>query len=119
MKFKTLEPMLHTLDLDATIAWYGTMLGFSCQNRMGTHWCHLVRDQVSIMFMHNAHFGAPNATATQYFNVDDVTALFESLKDKWPIEWGLEEMPYGMLEFAIKDNNGYLLSFGEDISDNH
>ena len=26
---------------------------------------------------------------------------------------GPEEMPYGMLEFAIKDLNGYLLSFGQ------
>jgi hypothetical protein len=26
---------------------------------------------------------------------------------------GPEQMPYGMLEFAIKDLNGYMLSFGQ------
>jgi hypothetical protein len=28
---------------------------------------------------------------------------------------GPEKMPYSMLEFAIKDPNGYLLSFGEQV----
>ena len=28
---------------------------------------------------------------------------------------GAEEMPYGMMEFAIKDPDGYLLSFGEEL----
>jgi hypothetical protein len=28
---------------------------------------------------------------------------------------GPERMPYGMLEFAIKDPNGYLLSFGQKV----
>ncbi len=31
------------------------------------------------------------------------------------MEWGPEEMPYGMLEFAIRDPNGYLLSFGQKL----
>jgi hypothetical protein len=30
-------------------------------------------------------------------------------------EWGPEKMPYGMLEVAIRDPNGYLLSFGQEI----
>jgi hypothetical protein len=28
---------------------------------------------------------------------------------------GPEEMPYGLTEFAVKDPNGYLLSFGQPI----
>ena len=41
---------------------------------------------------------------------------------KWPeiskvltAEWGPEQMPYGMVEFAIKDPSGYLLSFGQPV----
>jgi hypothetical protein len=30
-------------------------------------------------------------------------------------EWGPERMPYGLIEFAIKDPNGYLLSFGQPV----
>ena len=32
------------------------------------------------------------------------------------VEWELQETPYGMLEFAIRDPNGYILSFGQDVS---
>jgi hypothetical protein len=68
------------------------------------------------MFMHNAHLGAPHATATQYICVDDVLGLWSSIRDRCKAEWGPEKMPYGMLEFAIRDPNGYLLSFGQPIS---
>jgi hypothetical protein len=30
-------------------------------------------------------------------------------------EWGPEEMDYGLIEFAVKDPNGYLLSFGQPV----
>ena len=30
-------------------------------------------------------------------------------------EWGPEDMSYGMREFAIKDPDGYLLSFGQPL----
>jgi hypothetical protein len=39
--------------------------------------------------------------------------LWEAVKDLCSAEWGPEKTPYGMLEFAIKDPNGYLLSFGQ------
>jgi uncharacterized glyoxalase superfamily protein PhnB len=57
----------------------------------------------------------PQATATQYIYVDDVMRLWNSIKDQCVAEWEPEKMPYGMLEFAIKDPNGYLLSFGQKI----
>ncbi len=116
MRFLTLEPMLQSADIAATIAWYRDRLGFELSGRMEDNWCRLERDGVAIMFMTNAHLGAPAATATQYFAVDDVMALYNRLKDHVAVEWGPEQMPYDMLEFAIRDNNGYLLSFGQDTS---
>ncbi len=67
------------------------------------------------MFMRNAHLGSPHATATQYIFVDDVCELWNSISEKCTAEWGPEEMPYGLKEFAVKDPNGYLLSFGQPI----
>ena len=113
MRLRRLTPMLQTLDLAATIAWYERLLGFHCVARQGDEWCRLERDGVALMFMVNAHLGAPAATATQYFEVEDVEALFAALRGRATVEWGLEEMPYGMREFAIRDCSGYLLSFGE------
>ena len=65
------------------------------------------------MFMHNAHLGAPHATATQYFTIADVPSLWAHVSAFCPAEWGPEVMPYGLMEFAVRDPNGYLLSFGQ------
>ena len=115
MRFSKLVPMLHTQDMDKTIQWYVDILGFELRERSGDDWCSLVRGDAAIMFMQNDHFGTPEATATQYFYVDDVPALWESLKDDVTAEWGPEIFDYGMLEFAIRDPNGYLLSFGQPV----
>lgn len=111
-----LTPMLQTNNMDNTIAWYKSVLGFRCVSRDGDGWCRLERDAVALMFMHNDHMGPPHATATQYISVDDVRALWAAIEDRVTPEWGPEEMPYGMLEFAIRDPNGYLLSFGQRLS---
>jgi catechol 2,3-dioxygenase-like lactoylglutathione lyase family enzyme len=108
--------MLQTSDMNRTITWYRDMLGFRCVRRMGDGWCHLTQGEVSLMFMRNDHVGTPHATATQYINVDDVDALWDTLKDRVAAEWGPEDMPYGMREFAIRDPDGYLLSFGEPLT---
>ena len=112
MRFQALVPMLQTDNMQRTIDWYGAVLGFSVAHQI-EGWCQLVRDDVTIMFMHNDHLGKPQATATQYFYVDDVAALWSAIEGRCSAEWGPEQMPYGMLEFAIKDPNGYLLSFGQ------
>lgn len=113
MVMQSLTPMLQTSDMNRTIAWYAEMLGFRCERRVGDDWCHLSQGAVSLMFMKNDHLGQPHATATQYIRVDDVNALWETLKHRVSPEWGPEDMPYGMREFAIRDPDGYLLSFGE------
>ena len=41
--------------------------------------------------------------------------LWDSLEGRVMPEWGPEEMPYGMLEFAVRDPDGYFLSFGEPV----
>lgn len=115
MRFSALVQMLQTNDMQQTKEWYVSVLGFAVSGEMGAEWCELRRDDVAIMFMSNEHLGTPQATATQYFRVDDVTALWSGIKDRCKAEWGPEEMPYGMLEFAIRDPNGYLLSFGQEI----
>ena len=114
MRFSALVPMLQTKDMRRTRDWYISVLGFAVSGERGEEWCELRRDDVAIMFMNNDHLGPPEATATQYIRVDDVRGLWASIEDRCTAEWGPEEMPYGMLEFAIRDPNGYLLSFGQE-----
>jgi catechol 2,3-dioxygenase-like lactoylglutathione lyase family enzyme len=116
MRFKALVPMLQTDDMKRTREWYESLLGFRCVSAEGDDWCRLIRDDIAIMFMRNDHLGPPHATATQYIYVDDVMAVWDSIKDRCSAEWGPEKRPYGMLEFAIKDPNGYLLSFGQQVT---
>jgi catechol 2,3-dioxygenase-like lactoylglutathione lyase family enzyme len=112
MRFEALVPMLQTNDISRTRQWYETVLGFRCVSARGKEWCRLARDAVALMFMHNDHLGDPHAMATQYIYVDDALAPWSSIKDRCSTEWGPEKTSYGLIEFAIKDPNGYLLSFG-------
>jgi hypothetical protein len=95
--------MLHAQGMKKTVEWFETVLGFSLSADSGKGWRRLSRDQVTIMFMEIDHLGPPQATATQYISVDDVIALWSSIKDRRSAEWGPEEMPYGMLEFVVRD----------------
>ena len=119
-----LSPMLKVTDLAATIKFYSETLGFTVQNQMADDdgratWCALKWGNASVMFYSAESLdqpaGPPAMTGVLYFNPTDVRALWADLKDRVEVAWPLEEMPYGMLEFAIKDCNGYILSFGQQV----
>jgi uncharacterized glyoxalase superfamily protein PhnB len=117
--FISLRPMLRTKDLKATIEFYTTRLGFVCHSVSDEDgWASLCRDAIEIMVATpNIHvpFDAPVFTGSFYFDVDDVAALWAELKDVVEIAYPLEEFHYGMREFAIYDNNGYMLQFGAPL----
>ena len=50
-----------------------------------------------------------------YFQPDDVDLLWNDLKNKAPVVYPIENFTYGMREFAIRDNSGYILQFGKPI----
>jgi uncharacterized glyoxalase superfamily protein PhnB len=114
MKITGLVPMLRTHDVDVTVNFYRDLLGFECASRM-EGWAALQKDAVEIMVAApNAHepFDKPSFTGSLYFRADDVDALWQQVKDKAKIVYPIEDFDYGMREFAILDNNGYLLQFG-------
>ena len=120
MKLQELTPMLYTEHLQETVAFYTTVLGFQ---RAGLSeeagWASVKRDNVSIMFaLPNAHlpFTKPTFTGSLYLKTENVDAWWQQLKDKVEVCYPIEDFDYGMREFAVYDNNGYLLQFGQDIS---
>lgn len=113
-RFEALAPMLQAADLDATVAWYTGVLGFASIAR-DEGWVRLERDEVALMFITDEEFGSPQATGTQYVYVDDAMALWNDIKARVQAERGPEQTDYGMLEFTIKDPNGYLLTFGQSV----
>jgi uncharacterized glyoxalase superfamily protein PhnB len=117
MKLNRLVPMLWVGDIEQTVAFYRDVLGFDCSNQM-EGWACLVNHDVELMIsLPNQHepFDKLGFTGSFYFQPDDVDDLWERLKDKVPVVYPLENFSYGMREFAIRDNSGYILQFGKPI----
>jgi len=114
MKIQSLTPMLRTWDLRASITFYTEVLGFGCESLSEEWgWASIKRDGVAIMLAGpNPHAGdeEPTFTGSLYFHTDDVDDHWQRLKDKARICYPIENFEYGMREFAIYDNNGYLFS---------
>jgi uncharacterized glyoxalase superfamily protein PhnB len=119
--FTSLRPMLRTKDLRGTIDFYTRQLGFEVVGFSSEDgWASLRRDGIELMVASpNAHmpFDAPAFTGSLYFNVSDAASLWASVKDAAHVVYPLEDFFYGMREFAINDNNGYVLQFGQPLSD--
>ena len=56
----------------------------------------------------------PMLTVESIEAADQVNALWERLKDRCKIEYPIEDFEYGMREFAIRDNSGYLLQLRQE-----
>jgi len=117
--FTALRPVLWTENLDDTVSFYIHILGFTLMGRNDDwQWASLRKDDVQIML------SRPNVyektigigfTGSFYFNVDNVDDLWEDLKTKAKICYEIETFERDMREFAVYDNNGYLLQFGQPV----
>ena len=56
----------------------------------------------------------PVLTVESIEAADQVNALWDRLKDRCKIEYPIEDFEYGMREFAIRDNSGYLLQLRQE-----
>jgi uncharacterized glyoxalase superfamily protein PhnB len=119
MSLTELRPMLWTENLHESIKFYQEILGFECgELNDGWGWALLYKDDVSLMLaVPNEHtpYDKIGFTGSFYFRTDDVDAVWNELKSKAKICYEIDNFEYGMREFAIYDNNGYLLQFGTDI----
>lgn len=118
MTFTALRPILWTDNLDETIGFYIQILGFTLMGRNDEwQWASIRKDDVQIMLSQN-DYEKPNGigfTGSFYFNVDNVDELWEDLKTKAKICYEIETFEWEMREFAIYDNNGYMLQFGQPV----
>jgi uncharacterized glyoxalase superfamily protein PhnB len=118
MRFTALTPALYTRDIRGSVDFYVNALGFTRQGPDGGGLAFVRRDEVEIMFAWpNSHipFEAPILTGALYIRCDDVNAAWEQVKDAARVCYPIEDFDYGMREFAVFDNNGYLLQFGQEI----
>lgn len=88
----------------------------------GLQFAILNRDGFNLMIQEKNNFIAEypalaaekfQASISLYIEVDDLAAWYAVLEAKLPIYTALHETFYGAKEFAILDNNGYVLTFTE------
>lgn len=118
MTFTALRPILWTENIDETIGFYTRILGFNLIGRNDEwQWASLKKDEVMIMLSQNDYEKSNGIgfTGSLYFNVDNVDELWEDLKTKAKVCYEIETFEWEMREFAVYDNNGYLLQFGQPV----
>ena len=119
MKITQLTPMLETQDLKKTVDFYTGILEFECVGFLGEQgWARVRKDDVSLMFsLPNEHRNIPGPimSGSLYFNTENVDEIWEKLREKCQVCYPIENFEYGMREFAVFDNNGYLLQFGQEL----
>lgn len=128
-KLRFLSPILWTKDLEETISFYQSVLGFKKQTQF-PDFVSLTRDKVELMFVlpeeppedckdpndKEEFFPRPKLTGSIYITTENVDELWEHVKDKATIESEISDRQYMMRDFSILDNNGYEIVFGEDIT---
>ena len=118
-------PILMVHDVISTAHFYRDKLGFNYHQFWGEPpgFCILHRDAYSIMINRidkNLTFTPNDQLCKDYWDIYFWTNDVKALKSEFESS-GIElfrpltEKGYGVLEFEIKDNNGYILAFGEEL----
>ena len=112
--------MLETNDLKGTLDFYTNVLGFTCTSSdESSGWIHLTKDTLSLMFSipnKNVNPGGKIAlSGSLYFNVENADVVWQKVAPMCKACYPPDNFEYGMREFAVYDNNGYLLQFGHEI----
>jgi lactoylglutathione lyase len=121
-RFNSLEPRLHITDFDRSLAFYRDVLGFEVLATFpepAPSFALLARDGVGLQI------GGPDSTkaahepptVTLYFDIRDVQAMHDELKEKVKVEWGPEVYGYHRREFAFRDPDGHLIIVSEETDD--
>ena len=109
-------PVLASLNVKKTVKFYKDKLGFNKVSYLDTYYAVIARDKFVVHFWKCNNKIHPENTSC-YVDVKDIDILYEELKVQDVIHPNgkLEDKPYGMKEFAILDEDGNLIKFGQKI----
>lgn len=137
MKANKLTPNFEVKDIRETIAFYQSVLGFSLVMAVpetqdgieqsladGKEYVYALvsKDNVEMMFQRIDSFKkdvlfakdlSMGASVSFYMEIDGIDTFYEQIKNKGLNPTELKAAWYGMREFYLKDNNGYILGFAE------
>jgi uncharacterized glyoxalase superfamily protein PhnB len=126
--FKKLTPNLLVANVERSVAFYTDVLGFVRGMTVPDHsplvFAQVTSGAVEIYFNdakgaveeYPVLAGRPiGTTGTMFIEVEQIDALYASLKDTVTIVMPFITQFYGMKEFAIADPDGYLITFAERV----
>ena len=125
--FTNMTTNLMVESVDESVAFYQDVLGFSVVNSVPNNsgalqFAILSKDNLFLMMQERTNLieecpslatDKVRPSATLYIMVDDFDALHEDLQGKLTLLCDTHTTFYGAKEFAIADNNGYVLTFTE------
>jgi uncharacterized glyoxalase superfamily protein PhnB len=124
---ESLSPNIFVKNMTETIEFYKT-LGFQLimtvpETGSEFVWAMMLNGSITFMFQTFESLAEELPEITRqnggsllfYIKLTGLLAFFEEIKEKVTVLKGLEKTFYGATEFSILDNNGYVLTFAEDI----
>ncbi len=126
MPLTNLTPNMMVENVDETVDFYRDVLGFhlvmNAPEQNPYAWALVKRDDVEMMFQARTSLteeyplfeGRPIGGAlTFYIDMKDIETLYEKIHAQVHVVQDLQTTFYGKREFAIKDCNGFILTFAE------
>ncbi len=123
---KKLTPNLMVENVNQTVDFYKSILGFDMLATVPEtgqfNWAMLKQGDVEMQFQTRASLTeeipafkdrAIGGALTLYIDVENITELYVSLKDKVTLVQDMHTTFYNTQEFAIQDPNGFVLSFSQ------
>ena len=110
-----------------TIRFYQEVLEFDLVDQVTNNdgqidWAFVKKDEVMIMLQERTNLigeytildiDRVRPSLSLFIFVDNIYELFDLVKDKCQVLKEIKVTSYGINEFAIADNNGYVLTFAE------
>ena len=129
MKLNHLIPMLNVSNIEASLDFYQTALDFEIVSDKDAvkqwRWATIRSGNTELMLAETSTNLGLNKNMNDhentdwptifYFYPDDVEQLYQQVTSKGFETTKLEKTFYGMTEFSLRDPDGHLLSFGQDI----
>ena len=110
-------------DVEKTIDWYQEHLGVDADTfpaRPPYQWASIWRDGIELMLLRVEGYEKPDLTPRRegmfdlYVRTSGILDLFAKLDGKVDVLRRPARAPYGMVEFVVRDLNGYILLFGDE-----
>ena len=118
--FRTVSPQLLVSNIDTSLDFYRTILGFRIDFRYENFYVGIIKDACSIHLKladsptDEREFRRANAHLDLTIIVDELDEMYRLIsKNEVEVTQALREMEYGR-EFYIADPDGYILAFMED-----